>query len=747
MRETNIVQRLSSPKLCARRIQAALIRLEAEEDAGSEIYLGREEEDAIIAKVLSGAPSKTPIALHAVGYYGVGRKTFLRQNLHKLFPRRFETFSEITVSSNQGVEELYRQLHDLMETTSLETVIREIDAFSKMEISEQYRSIASMIASLLKQGEFLLIIDDGGVYTEEGDYQPHLKEVLDRTDGKGLPAVGFIQSRMMPMRFKDINKRSYHQYIPALQDESTRNIFGLILKQLGVDYTDEQVSLATEFLDGHPFNIRFAAAFSHNYGLDVLIADPSELIDWKRKRAEDFLTKMTFSIAEADIFVALSEYRYLAVEMLFSIIDHPMSEAAAAIRRLQEYSCVERREGYCHIAPPLRDAIRRDVRFDRPDEWKQSLGKKICDAIAEYQNDDDVSIAILDGGALAAARGHSAPPYLSALILPSHLLRIARDYYDAGKRSLCIEFCERAWSSKSRLPVEAQLELLRIWGLSTVRINDEEGYKRVLGYLALYGGKPANRITLFLEGFYFRVNKKLDEAEQKFLEAWRLSRNNQSLNRELASLLAKQRRYDEAERFAHGAYEQSPTNPYIIDVMVEVLIGKRQQGLTIGERELARIMGDLERYGDAPGSSFFLMRKAQSEIAGRKYRAALGTINRAVDRTPGLVGAYFVRVDARIALNDLVGADQDIAVIEGLLTNAGGFSEGDEARLHELQVSILIEKHLLGQAKDMVERSAWLSKKVSSRLLNQIARTIAHEPNTINTEMRNWASNRLKGKT
>ena len=407
---------------------------------------------------------------------------------------------------------------------------------------------------------------------------------------------------------------------------------------------------------------------------------------------------------------------------------------------------MERREGYCHIAPPLRDAIRRDTRFERPDEWKQNLGQKICDAIGEYHNDDYVSVAILDGGALAAARGHSAPPYLSALILPSHLLRIARDYYDAGKRSLCIEFCERAWSSKARLPGEAQLELLRIWGLSTVRNNDEEGYKRVLGQLALYNGNPARRITLFLEGFYFRVNKKPDEAERKFLSAWRLSRNNQSLNRELASLLAKQRRYDEAERFARGAYEQSPTNPYIIDVMVEVLIGKRQQGLAIDERELNRIMDDLERYGDAPGSAFFLMRKAQSEISSRRYRPALETINRAVERTPGLVSAYFVRVDVKIALKDLVGADQDIVVIENLLKSAGGFSEGDEARLQELQITILIKKRLFGQAKDLVERSAWLSTKVADRLLNEIARTIAFKPDTVNAEMRNWASKRNQKK-
>lgn len=416
-----------------------------------------------------------------------------------------------------------------------------------------------------------------------------------------------------------------------------------------------------------------------------------------------------------------------------------------ALRRLQEFSCVERREGYCHIAPPLRDAVRRDKRFVRPDAWKHNLGRKICDAITEYHNDEDISVAILDGAALAAARGHAAPPYLSSLILPSHLLRIARDHYDADRRGLCIEFCERAWASKSRLPYEAQLEVLRLWGLSTVRVNSEEGYRKVLGLFQTYRGATAERIRLFVEGFYFRVNRRPDQAESKFLDAWRLSPNNQHINRELANLLAKQRRYAEAERFARQAYEQAPTNPFLIDVMVEVLIGKQQQGLYVDHKELQRIKSDLERFGDAPGSSFYLVRKAQSELADRNHAGALVTIDLAIQRTPGLLNAHFIRADIRLALCDIPGADQDVLDIKKLMTNAGGFSEGDETRLEELEINILIEKRLLRQAKAKVDRSPWLSQNLTTRLLGQIARAVGFAPSGVDADLRQWAVDHSSG--
>jgi tetratricopeptide (TPR) repeat protein len=746
LREINVVQKLSSPKACARKIQAALVQLEAEQDSGAEIYLGREQEDAALAKALSVEPAKSPIALHAVGHFGVGRKTYLRKNLHALFPRRFDTFPEIATSSGQGIEELYRQIYDLYENRSLEDTLSDFAKFANLTAEEQIKSVSSIIDNFSGDGELLLIIDDGGVYTEEGDFQPHIAAILASLRRTGLPAIGFIQTRMMPARLKLKHQSSFHQYIQTLSDDNARRLLGLTLKQLEVNYTDEQIGDASKIMDGHPFNIKFAAVFAYQYGLDILLADPSDLIDWKRRRAEDFLKRMDFNEIECDVIAVLSEYRYAAAETIFAVLNYELPEIAGALRRLQEFSCVERREDYNHIAPPLRDGVRRDDRFARSNEWKQRIGKAICDSISEYKDGDDVPVAILDSGALAAARGATAPPFLANLILPSHLLRIVRDHYDAGRRGQCIEFCERAWAAKTRLPPEAQLEVLRLWGLSAVRVADEDAFNGVMASLKAANGRTAERIALFLEGFSYRVHKRADEAERKFLAAWRLAPDNQSINRELASLLAKQRRYDEAERFARRAYDQAPTNPYLIDVMAEVLLGKAQQGLHVDKKELDRIMGDLERYGDVPGSSFFLVRKAHAELANNNYRAALTTADKAVVRTPGLLNAYFIRAEAKIALRDPDGASGDVTEIQRLLTQAGGFSEGDEARLQELEVRILVEKGLLRQAKEIVDRSAWLSRRVSHRLFDLIARATNFSPSRADEELRRWAEKRLNPK-
>ena len=144
---------------------------------------------------------------------------------------------------------------------------------------------------------------------------------------------------------------------------------------------------------------------------------------------------------------------------------------AQYIRTLEDWCCVERREGYLHIAAPIREAVRRDQRFEKSDDWRSKLGATICDAVMDYRDDDHIPVTVLQVGTLAAARSENPPAFLSNLILPSHFLRVARDYYDRDKRRLCMEFCKRAYDMRTRLPIDARVEVLRLWGAVCIEIR------------------------------------------------------------------------------------------------------------------------------------------------------------------------------------------------------------------------------------------------------------------------------------
>ena len=488
--------------------------------------------------------------------------------------------------------------------------------------------------------------------------------------------------------------------------------------------------------------MKFALKYIQDYGVESLIADPSDLIEWKQRRAEDYLTKIDFSEIEADIIAALYEYRFIAADTLISAINKETSDVARSLRRLEEYCCIERRGAYYYISAPIREAIRRDKRFTRAPKWFASLNTIICQIADEYKNDEAVRIPVLESAVIAAAAlGDRAPSYLSALILPSHLLRIARDCYDRKRWRDCLDFCKRAFLLQRRMTTEGQIELLRLWGLSAIRLSEQNELHFVNLELAKHASRVAERVSHFLKGFDARVRGYLDEAEKRFTLAWRISPNNQHVNRELASLYCKQRRYTEAEAHARSAYKLAPTNPFLIDILLETIIGKQSQGLEVDHEERTELFRELRKYGDAPGSAHYQIRTAQHLVKQKDYPEALKCLAQAIARTDNLLTPYFLRADVYLAMGSVGEAEKDLKRINQLLQEAGGYSEGEEAQLHELEVRVLIEKKQYQAAKDKITLSAFLPANVAKRLSKQLARTIGFEPAAATPLLRTWAKN------
>ena len=179
----------------------------------------------------------------------------------------------------------------------------------------------------------------------------------------------------------------------------------------------------------HPFNVRFATKAIESYGLSSFLADPHDLIEWKVRRGEDFLKHIEFTQIECDLIAALAEYRFLPLELFSTVLNASLADVARSLRKLEEFCCVERRENYFQLSSPLRDAIRRDKRFDRSDKWRQAIGLAICNSLADYKSDEHVPISLIERAVVASIRGTAAPKSISLLILPSHLLTIARDHY------------------------------------------------------------------------------------------------------------------------------------------------------------------------------------------------------------------------------------------------------------------------------------------------------------------------------
>lgn len=178
MREINVAFHIANAKSISRKIEASLIALEAETRSRLEVYIRRDDDERDLRRALRLAPGKAPIALHAVGHYGIGRRTFLQKSLTELYPRAITGFIEIPLHRYEGAEEFYRRLHEQHVVGSLEDAVKDFEAFGQMSLDEQVDALADLMADLSRLGDFTIVDDQGGAYDEEGKYKPFLIELL-----------------------------------------------------------------------------------------------------------------------------------------------------------------------------------------------------------------------------------------------------------------------------------------------------------------------------------------------------------------------------------------------------------------------------------------------------------------------------------------------------------------------------------------------------------------------------------------
>jgi hypothetical protein len=349
---------------------------------------------------------------------------------------------------------------------------------------------------------------------------------------------------MMPLKFRQTHEYAYHTFLSPLSDHKVAELLSFNLKDANIDYSSQNLLDICTFLDGSPINAKLAMIAIKTYGLDAFLADTSLLIEWKRRRAEDFLGRIPFSEIEQDVMSIISDYRFMTFGLFRTCINKDVQEITTALRKLEEFCCIERRGRLYAISPPIHDAASRDRRFKRSDEWKRRVGLKIVDTVSEYEGDESVPVALLEVAAAASIRSGETNKFVAQFVLPSYYVSLARDAYDDDRRRQAIEFCKKAYELKDRLSVEGRIEALRIWGLSAVRISDKEGVEFALRELATFAAKRiAKRHAHFIKGFAHRLQKRYDEAEKEYLKAYRLAPKNLSINRELADFISTSRRF------------------------------------------------------------------------------------------------------------------------------------------------------------------------------------------------------------
>jgi tetratricopeptide (TPR) repeat protein len=720
-KDYNIVRKVSSVQAISRLIQNVLMIANLRNAKFATPFVGRMKELNEAKERLIDPTAPQPKGLFVSGNAGIGRRTFARKLFADVYPSVNPLFPEIYVEPLDGYEEIFRKVYQVVSPIATLSAYRtRILAFSIAKSDEKANQIAQLIDTLVASREALVIHDHGGLLEDNGKIQPHVQEIINRIKSKLHPTTIFVGDRTVPRRNRAGSEALVYAPLASLERQDIRQLAAFLLREAEISYSEEQLQQIIELSDGHPFNVAFIVQTAKQYTLNIFLANPSELTQWKRNRSSAFLQKIKFTELEHAILLTLKTFSSLDFDTLAQTTDGSLPEIGAAMMRLMDLHIVEAKSDAYLIAPPLRIAVERDARFRGTDEKLGSIVRKVGALLNVNNEDSEISLSLINAGILAQLQENEKVTELfTAFLLPSHSVWLARRHYDATDYNESIRFAETALRGSDRLSPAGVVEACRCLCLAGTRLGREDAYEKGISILRRNSNdRWASSNLNFLMGFHARFQGKLPDAEASFRKAYEDSPRNFSAARELAAIRMVRGDMTEAEQFARQAFDKAADNRYVLDIMLSILI---RRGVVENQLEIETLFDRLKVVGDEEGHSFYTTRRAEYAMQGGQLGEASKLIDEAKLKTPNNFGVRALRFEIYLDMGNKAVANEELKALETMVQrNSTGERQSNQRSLLEMKSRYLLSIGSFDDAKKLYRTAGVFTPDEMEKAIKEI---------------------------
>jgi tetratricopeptide (TPR) repeat protein len=726
----SFVRRPISPQSTARAIISELLISNSGQSTNTHPFVGRGNDLAQAKGALARPGAEGTRAIYISGLYGIGRRTFAQHLLHDVYPHLNRVLPEIALNALDGYEEIFR--HVFARFAPFETLSQKrlrITNFSTANNDEKARLIAQQIERLIEARESIIVVDRGGLLDDSGGFQLPLRNILRNIRRSKHPAIIIVAERMVPpARRNDIDGAIFAR-LNVLHREDIRQLIALLLRGDGVKYNDDQLDRLIELSDGHPFNVLFMISFINLYSIDVLLADPEQLIQLKYKRSSQFIRSCEFSETEKVLLGVLKDFTTITFELACAVVAGEQFTVARALEKLIDLHIVEASEDTYTLSPPLRIAIERDSRFRLPPVERHRILRTLGAVFAKLTDNSHIHDSILDTGVLAALQADEPiGETFEAFLLPSHRVWLGRRRYDERRYDDCMRLMVQAIDDTGRLSPAGIVEACRFLCLAATRNGDEVRFERGIGALRTLANDPwAKSNVHFLLVFNARFGGEIPQAEENFRKSLEYSEDNFSSLRELATICKTRGDYESAERFARKALKTAEDNAYILDVMLSVLIVRNRGNYRLYEDEIDGLFERLRKSSDDGGKSFYATRRAEYKLARGEIVEACRMIDEAVQETPGIFDVHLLRAIIYLERGNISVVRGEIEVMENRIRqNTKAEGRSNLRHLLDLNAAVHVAVGEFDEARRIYENSRVYSPAEAARLTKEVDREQAY---------------------
>ena len=238
----NVVRKVLEIEATAHLIRGHLISAAELSSLQAHPFIGREEELLSLERQVTDYRRPPSRALFISGNFGAARRTIAEKFYGNQFPKVGRSFPTINIDPFSGIEELHRKvlttLRPALSTNELKT---RVQAFTIAASDEKRRLVAQLLNSLLFAHEAALLVDKGGLLTDDGRLTGDVNEIVARLESKPHPPVVFIAPRMIPLRLRRPEDDMSYLAVKSLDNDSSTRLISKLLRDNAITPNDHDI--------------------------------------------------------------------------------------------------------------------------------------------------------------------------------------------------------------------------------------------------------------------------------------------------------------------------------------------------------------------------------------------------------------------------------------------------------------------------------------------------------------------------
>lgn len=621
-----------------------------------QLFIGRHNLKKTFHERIFNFELPSPIVCIASGFENVGRRKFFisalkdANNIKDYYKPLY-----ILLHSRSSIEDFILGVFDLGYTNSISR--DGLVDFLKIPLEEKIELTKILLLDIYETDNKIFIIDNYAIVNSDGSIVDWFHSLIISLR-KCISSTFLFSLSLSKVNFYNIRNNDYIYSIPIPElDKSERNnLFQALLDIEKQTVLFDDKKRISELFTGFPTQIKFAVDYIKIEGIQKLLNNLHELVDYNSEIIAKSIQKYDENPKALTLLKLLADYEYISVSFLDKIYSGLPQEEKELMHGFSNSLIIDHFGAsgeYIRLNDGIRDYVRR-TGLKLPESLRENLRKITEEGLQNYSLfDDDLSefnITIQE----AFINGLKIP---ESFLIPSHFLLAMRELYDNHKKyNEVIDLADRALSSYSHMDKKIKLEIQKWLCLALARKRDT----RLLLEVQKIEGPDHN----FLLGFYYRLNKKFDKALERLTILLDEFPNFYRAKRELVQVYVNIEEFDAAYSLAKENYENDKNNPYHIQSYLRCIYRKKDDfdnAIDI----IQRLLQQLRNSTNEKALEMYYTSKAQFETFYLGDRdAALYTINEAIELFPSNIYPHLIKLDISRKFFDVFSLGATIKLIE-----------------------------------------------------------------------------------